>query len=470
MSDSIDLAGAIGTWVAVFLALVALGGILPGIFLYRASKTQKAQALALVDDPDQSFVRHVNLPGMRLSRLSGIPDLREPPNLQALDLMQPPEPRRLGSQQSTTCWINFAQIVNALFPGIKTASGEDALEYEDGQSYLPVHCLWILLLGVLHRYGARYDLGLPLDVAPQRSIDLPDYEDLIYGLSGSLMSRHATSDNGQLKLLFETHPHSVVKRALEQSKMSVSNLVLLSLGYIELSKGAYFAMHDTLRRRNSRSRSQSKISSYARKSRIVVLEEQRMPREHASIVQRIGLEIPNVKILLLEDSEEVLPKSLVSRLSPELLRDNGYYKIGAWKPVGRDERTADIWMEEKEVRRIVMTYLEQPMDLNGVLYETFDEVFVRRVLKADDLQSTVELAKSMVAHLDYPESRRLNLRSKLDAFAPSDFFVVSWSRHAMRSLQELDEAITAVFATEDFKWQSVSTLYAYDVDFRLNFK
>jgi hypothetical protein len=49
MSDPVGLAGTIGTWVAVFLVIVALAGILPAYLLYQKSKTERAQALALVD-------------------------------------------------------------------------------------------------------------------------------------------------------------------------------------------------------------------------------------------------------------------------------------------------------------------------------------------------------------------------------------------------------------------------------------
>jgi hypothetical protein len=128
MPSGVELAGPIGTWAAVLLALVALGGILPGLILYQTSKSQKARALALVDDPDKSFVRHINLPGLRLSRVSGLPDLREPPNLRNMSSLQPPELKRLGSQQSTTCWINFASVVRVMFPDVKVVDGGDILK------------------------------------------------------------------------------------------------------------------------------------------------------------------------------------------------------------------------------------------------------------------------------------------------------------------------------------------------------
>jgi hypothetical protein len=71
MSDPVNLAGVIGTWVAVFLAIVPLAGVLPAYLLYRKSRTEKAQALAVVDDPTRTFVsRGFGLLACNSTRLS----------------------------------------------------------------------------------------------------------------------------------------------------------------------------------------------------------------------------------------------------------------------------------------------------------------------------------------------------------------------------------------------------------------
>lgn len=56
MSDRLNLASTIGTWVAAFIAIIALVGILPVYLLYHTSRQQKVQALAAIDNPTARFV------------------------------------------------------------------------------------------------------------------------------------------------------------------------------------------------------------------------------------------------------------------------------------------------------------------------------------------------------------------------------------------------------------------------------
>jgi hypothetical protein len=101
MSDPVGLAGTIGTWVAVFLVIVALAGILPAYLLYQKSKTERAQALALVDHPSHTFVTgSVRLPGIRLNQEIKVPDFVNPPRVQSL--VSQPDPGKLGPRRSTT--------------------------------------------------------------------------------------------------------------------------------------------------------------------------------------------------------------------------------------------------------------------------------------------------------------------------------------------------------------------------------
>lgn len=87
MADDLDLAGVIGTWVAAFLALVALVGIVGPILVWRASRTETQQALAKVDAgmaESAGFVGkgiHV-WPGIRLFRRVRAPMLQHEPVLE----------------------------------------------------------------------------------------------------------------------------------------------------------------------------------------------------------------------------------------------------------------------------------------------------------------------------------------------------------------------------------------------------
>lgn len=123
-------------------------------------------------------------------------------------------------------------------------------------------------------------------------------------------------------------------------------------------------------------------------------------------------------------------------------------------------------MERRQIPRIVMAYLEQVMSPEGMLYDISRDIFVTSVLKIADLESTIEAARSLVAFLDIPEHARLELQSAIDAVTAMDLCQVSWSRRAMQSFTTLCDSTNHVFGTEDFKWKSISILYAYDTDFR----
>lgn len=188
MSNALDLAGVIGTWVAVSLALVALLTLVPAYVLYKRSRTQVAKALSKVDDPSQRFVSSVFLFGFLLRQTVRVPDLRDPPDLSIFEnakLENRPTADSLGPRKSTTGWVEFAQIITAVFPGIRYG-GSDLLDFADERTSLPVHNNWLLALGLLHRYSMRKDYGLPIGTAIEPFQNSPRDDGLFSGLSGYL--------------------------------------------------------------------------------------------------------------------------------------------------------------------------------------------------------------------------------------------------------------------------------------------
>ena len=119
--DATSLAGVIDTWAAVLIGLVALLGVLPVYFLYKKLRTTKARALVIVDDPTRTFVaRGIRLAGLRLKQKHEVPDLRYPPRLDAIVNPPPLGLAKLGSEASTTCWVNFARVTLAICPTVET--------------------------------------------------------------------------------------------------------------------------------------------------------------------------------------------------------------------------------------------------------------------------------------------------------------------------------------------------------------
>ncbi|KAE9381101.1 hypothetical protein N431DRAFT_424730 [Stipitochalara longipes BDJ] len=207
MSDPVGLAGTIGTWVAVFLALAALLGVLPAYFLYKRSRTEKAQALALVHDPTHTFVPRLSrLLGVRINQTIKVPDFTYPPQLAAT-------PKRgLKPRRSKTSWVDFAHVMTATFPDIRIVDGANLLHFDDGQFYLPVHYTWVLIFGVLHRYTFREDYGLPLGAVPEASMTGQRWKYCLSGESGMLFSSSEDMDRRSVmgrsevkKIFFEMH-------------------------------------------------------------------------------------------------------------------------------------------------------------------------------------------------------------------------------------------------------------------------
>lgn len=55
-SDRVSLASTIGTWVAVFLALVALIAVIGPVLIWAAARTERNKALHDAGDAKQSFI------------------------------------------------------------------------------------------------------------------------------------------------------------------------------------------------------------------------------------------------------------------------------------------------------------------------------------------------------------------------------------------------------------------------------
>ncbi|XWX01456.1 hypothetical protein V2A60_009484 [Cordyceps javanica] len=198
MSDSSDLAGVIGTWVAVGLAIMALLGIITPIVLLREARSDRFHAINAVDTQDTGYVRG----GFQLHRRRGareryfqrvrVPILTSPPRF---DLM----PRAPTSDaaaatgtavmNSATGWVNFASLVQMYAPDVPLG---DALRVMDRDTWLPVHCFWLLVVGLLGRYGKRDDRGLSInpDNAMRLLIERPGAwrnDRAVYGITGAMV-------------------------------------------------------------------------------------------------------------------------------------------------------------------------------------------------------------------------------------------------------------------------------------------
>ena len=205
MADGTALAGVIGTWVAVSLALVALFGIVTPILLMRRARDERRIALSKIDDESNEIVH----PGIKIPFLPAIgrtihvPNLRAPPKLPGLVLGRDDGP--LNRKHSVTAWVMFSRTLKAYsIPQQQNGS----LLTDHGLSWLPVHRLWIFAVGLLGRYGNRPDRGRVRDAPPQK--------ELISGTSNHPTQMHCTvSLEFSTKLLLIRSSSAHMTRILE---------------------------------------------------------------------------------------------------------------------------------------------------------------------------------------------------------------------------------------------------------------
>jgi hypothetical protein len=164
----VDLVSAIGTWLAVGLALVALIGVVGPILVWRATKTEQNRALNEIDDEGAETFGYIGRGlwtghKVRIFRAIRAPILTQEPELSADHLTL-----RLASQDQqpsdlSTDWIQFGSLVEGY--GIRILRG-DTLVVQNGHAFLPVHTSWVLLIGLVGRYGKWQDKGmLPSTIA-----------------------------------------------------------------------------------------------------------------------------------------------------------------------------------------------------------------------------------------------------------------------------------------------------------------
>ena len=160
--DKVALTGTIGTWVAVFLALLALIAVVGPVLVWAAARTERNRALHHADDVDQSFIstgiRFVGL-DVRLLRKVRAPILdKEPMN---------PDPKwniaHFKESKSRATWIQLANILIGY--GVTLQKGDNLVIYRS-RALLPIHRIWLLVICLSGRYSTTRKS--PLN--PRRSI------------------------------------------------------------------------------------------------------------------------------------------------------------------------------------------------------------------------------------------------------------------------------------------------------------
>lgn len=165
MANSWSIAGTIGTWVAVILAILALTAIIGPILVWRASKTKKQQALDALEHGDAESGGFVTKgipfwPGIRLLRRVQVPKLSSEPSLAGKTVIWDAFVPQVSSASSS--WVHLARVLKSYR---LNTSISNTLIIRNRKTVLEVNYIWLLLIGILGRFGRRKDMGK----LPQRS-------------------------------------------------------------------------------------------------------------------------------------------------------------------------------------------------------------------------------------------------------------------------------------------------------------
>lgn len=179
--DPMELSSNIGTWVAAGLAIIALVGVVGPLLALRASASDKNRAMNAVRDQQQKYVsRGFRLTrGLRIFRTVRVPNLspgyitNEPdtaplvPSLRAALGRWVLKPRDYMPWNSG--WAKFSELIEAYEVRDGSSNGlvdlcvprtGGSLEIVNSRTALVVNKHWVLLLGLLGRYGERADKGI----------------------------------------------------------------------------------------------------------------------------------------------------------------------------------------------------------------------------------------------------------------------------------------------------------------------
>lgn len=167
MADAADLLLAISTWLGVCIAILVLVGLL----VWRVTKSERTRAInALEEGGAETFgyVSHGFWVGgkVRILRRVRAPLLRGEPVLPITQGKGPGVTLNFGGDSTwsgraqpsevSADWVQFGSTIEAY--GIDVAKG-DAIIIEDGKVWMPMHASWLLLLGLLGRFGHWQDKG-----------------------------------------------------------------------------------------------------------------------------------------------------------------------------------------------------------------------------------------------------------------------------------------------------------------------
>jgi hypothetical protein len=275
--SSLEVAGVIGTWVAAFIAIVALVSIVGPVLIWLASRTDRQKALDSVGRDNNGFISngyHLG-PNIYLGRRIRVPRLK----MVGVTRLFTENPRwnagELKEFDTPATWVRLGALLRAY--GVEFGTGDD-LVFRNGKTYLPVHPSWILALGLIGRYSYRRDKGRlnskrgslfrlptlrssrnisvpppssrggtpapPTVLSERESLQLGDTVWALYGITGAfriLFSDTSSTESEFPVLAFDLQPVLDLQLLVEDA-LPVKDMFLLSIGFIKLKGNIYVSL------------------------------------------------------------------------------------------------------------------------------------------------------------------------------------------------------------------------------------
>ncbi|KAI9372352.1 hypothetical protein BJX61DRAFT_451732 [Aspergillus egyptiacus] len=469
MAETLDLLGVIGTWVAVFLAIIALAGIIPAYILYRESQTDQYEAISQIDDRTHEYISegYTLLPGKRFLWSIKVPNLTEPPVLapEAADGSELRVKRdcdlldRDGSP-SLTSWVNFANLLRAY--SISPAR-DGKLRFSGTEALLPVHRSWILLLGLVDRYAHREDSGLFVDEPADPDWGAFDSEAL-YGLSGILQRMRP----GREWICFRMHSVAHMRSMpfyIPAEDTSLRNLLFLFLGYLPAADGSLYCSAVESNASGSglfvpRSTKTRTLDVFYKMKELGPNE---VPVRDRRLAEEMGIQLPKIYRLGLHEARFDRDWSVKNANKNTGMLDDVQY-IGL-----EDDGEARIWLHPSATHSMILALLR--LDLNAQSFLCGDDLkqFFERLLP-DREKVSLFLEPGAIDMLQIQQGEKEQVKMGIEELRshgrqPSN----THSRHWASALAKLDQTLRSLrekYDTPDWAMHTIAILYMTEPTFR----
>ncbi|KAL4948114.1 hypothetical protein BDW69DRAFT_189566 [Aspergillus filifer] len=445
-ANAIDLAGVVGTWIAVFFAILALVGVVGPLLIYMNQRSQRTVALENVDDPARVYIG----PGVRLCcsraralRTVKVPILTTSPNIPNLFSVMD-NGRKMRSTASTTGWIMLSDVLWNYNFDLKYGDG---LKFAETESYLPVHKNWILLLGLLGRYGVRKDNGLPIgEIGNIPSVFLNASEEDYFrlsGTSGTMLVPLRSSPT--TKLRFHFHRHMLDGVALDKKDLPLEHLLFLYLGYLPSRDGILFGreQYDSY-----------KTDPEKEFFRFLPIPSDKLDVSHRLLFRQLGVYVQSVfRFEAVEskpdDMNKIIDEAGCAFRGPtrDSMRLSRYFK----------SRTFDAYYIKADIHRLNLRALEVEWSPYAVVWRGGENIFDSASLDSNKDRIMSALDRLLGELPASPDNDRLIefLRRASELPTTLDQF----SRTASRLWYDIDLELRKYWRTEGISMRAVSLLF-----------